>query len=72
VPAAHRAAFVDAVGADDAALARSRGAAVAQACAALPYYLRTYPLMAARAAAKLAALGVAVAPDVGGAAARRP
>jgi aminoglycoside phosphotransferase (APT) family kinase protein len=45
---------------DDAAtLARSRGAAINQACAALPYYLDTYPLIVERSWHKLAELGVA-------------
>ena len=39
-------------------LARSRGAAINQACAALPYYLHTYPLIVERSWHKLAALGV--------------
>lgn len=38
---ASRRAFLDALDVDDATLARSRGAAVDQACAALPYYLRS-------------------------------
>ena len=37
---------------------RSRGAAINQACAALPYYLHTYPLIVERSWHKLAALGV--------------
>jgi aminoglycoside phosphotransferase (APT) family kinase protein len=53
-----RRAFVDDLGVDDATLARSRGAAVNQACAALPYYLRTYPLIVERSWLKLAALGI--------------
>jgi len=53
-----RQAFLDALGIDDATLARSRGAAINQACAALPYYLRTYPLIVERSWHKLAALGV--------------
>jgi len=32
--------------------------AIQQACAALPYYLRTYPLIVERSWRKLAALGV--------------
>jgi hypothetical protein len=39
-------------------LARSRGAAINQACAALPYYLHTYPLIVERSWHKLASLGV--------------
>jgi aminoglycoside phosphotransferase (APT) family kinase protein len=53
-----RRAFLDALDVDDATLARSRGAAIHQACAALPYYLRTYPLIVDRSWHKLAALGV--------------
>lgn len=53
----HR-AFLDALQVDDATLARSRGAAINQACAALPYYLHTYPLIVERSWHKLAALGV--------------
>ena len=44
---------------DDAAIARSRAAAINQACAALPYYLDTYPLIVERSWHKLAAVGVA-------------
>ena len=50
--------FLEAVGADDATIARARGAAVNQACAALPYYLATYPLIVDRCRHKLAALGI--------------
>ena len=53
-----RAAFLAALEVDDATLARSRGAAVNQACAALPYYLDTYPLIVERSWHKLAAIGV--------------
>jgi aminoglycoside phosphotransferase (APT) family kinase protein len=53
-----RAVFLDALGVDDAMLARSRGAALNQACAALPYYLHTYPLIVERSWHKLASLGV--------------
>lgn len=53
-----RVAFLDALAVDDATLARSRGAAINQACAALPYYLHTYPLIVERSWHKLAALGV--------------
>jgi aminoglycoside phosphotransferase (APT) family kinase protein len=56
-----RGAFLDALGVDDATLARSRGAAIHQACAALPYYLNTYPLIVERSWHKLAMLGVGVA-----------
>lgn len=55
-----RAHFLHLVGADDAAIARSRGAAVNQACAALPYYLHTYPLIVERSRHKLQALGIDV------------
>ncbi len=54
-----RRAFLDALAVDDATLARSRGAAINQACAALPYYLHTYPRIVERSWHKLAALGVA-------------
>jgi aminoglycoside phosphotransferase (APT) family kinase protein len=53
-----RRAFLSALDVDPATLARSRGAAINQACAALPYYLDTYPLIVARSWHKLAALGV--------------
>jgi aminoglycoside phosphotransferase (APT) family kinase protein len=50
--------LLDVLDVDDATLARSRGAAVNQACAALPYYLDTYPLIVERSWHKLAALGI--------------
>jgi aminoglycoside phosphotransferase (APT) family kinase protein len=53
-----RRAFLDALVVDDATLARSRGAGINQACAALPYYLHTYPLIVERSWHKLALLGV--------------
>lgn len=53
-----RTVFLDALGVDHATLARSRGAAINQACAALPYYLHTYPLIVERSWHKLASLGV--------------
>ncbi len=53
-----RQVFLDALAVDDATLARSRGAAIHQACGALPYYLNTYPLIVERSWHKLAALGV--------------
>lgn len=53
-----RRVFLDALDVDDATLARSRGAAINQACAALPYYLHTYPLIVERSWHKLSALGV--------------
>ena len=55
-----RAVFLDGLGVDDATLARAKGAAVNQACAALPYYLDTYPLIVERSAHKLRQLGVDV------------
>jgi aminoglycoside phosphotransferase (APT) family kinase protein len=54
-----RRAFLDELAVDEATVARSRGAAINQACAALPYYLHTYPLIVERSWAKLASLGVA-------------
>lgn len=53
-----RRAFLDALKVDDATIARSRGAAINQACAALPYYLHTYPRIVERSWHKLALLGV--------------
>jgi aminoglycoside phosphotransferase (APT) family kinase protein len=53
-----RQAFLRDLGVDDATLARSRGAAVHQACGALGYYLDTYPLIVERSWHKLAAIGV--------------
>lgn len=55
-----RTAFLEALEVDEATIARSRGAAVHQACSALPYYLDTYPLIVDRSWHKLAALGVGV------------
>jgi aminoglycoside phosphotransferase (APT) family kinase protein len=60
--AASRQPFLDALGVDAAALARSRGAAVHQACAALPYYQRTYPLIIERSWHKLRELGIEARP----------
>jgi len=54
-----RDAFLRALDVDDATLARSRGAAINQACGALPYYFDTYPLIVERSWHKLAELGVA-------------
>jgi aminoglycoside phosphotransferase (APT) family kinase protein len=54
-----RRTFLDAVEADEDTIARARGAAVNQACAALPYYLDTYPLIVERSWHKLATLGIA-------------
>jgi aminoglycoside phosphotransferase (APT) family kinase protein len=53
-----RQAFLAELNVDEATLARSRGAAINQACAALPYYLNSYPLIVERSWHKLAALGV--------------
>jgi aminoglycoside phosphotransferase (APT) family kinase protein len=53
-----RRVLLDAANVDDATLARSRGAAIQQACGALPYYLASYPLIVERSWHKLAALGV--------------
>ena len=53
-----RRSFLEALAVDEAMLARSRGAAIHQACAALPYYLNTYPLIVERSWHKLASLGV--------------
>jgi aminoglycoside phosphotransferase (APT) family kinase protein len=56
--AASRVAFLGALAIDGATVARSRGAAINQACAALPYYLDTYPLIVERSIHKLRAVGV--------------
>jgi len=53
-----RAVFIESIGVDDDTVARSRAAAINQACAALPYYLHTYPGIVERSRAKLAVLGV--------------
>jgi aminoglycoside phosphotransferase (APT) family kinase protein len=53
-----RAVFLDELEVDEATVARSRAAAINQACMALPYYLDTYPLIVERSWHKLAALGV--------------
>jgi aminoglycoside phosphotransferase (APT) family kinase protein len=53
-----RRVLFDALEVDDATIARSRGAAVHQACAAVPYYLDSYPLIVERSRHKLAALGI--------------
>jgi len=50
--------FLDALEVDEATIARSRGAAINQACMALPYYLETYPLIVERSWHKLAILGI--------------
>lgn len=49
---------LDALAVDGPTPARSRGAAVNQACTALPYYLHTYPLIVERSWFKLLALGI--------------
>jgi len=56
-----RARLIAELAVDEATVVRSRGVAVGQACAALPYYLWTHPLMVERAVHRLAALGVGVA-----------
>jgi aminoglycoside phosphotransferase (APT) family kinase protein len=53
-----RRVFLDILEVDEATLARSRGAAIQQACGALPYYLNTYPLIVERSLHKLRTLGV--------------
>lgn len=53
-----RRAFLRELEVDDATITRSRGAAINQACAALPYYLHTYPGIVERSWHKLAVLGV--------------
>lgn len=55
-----RQVFLEVLGVDDVTLTRSRGVAINQACAALPYYLHTYPLIIERSWHKLATLGVPV------------
>ena len=60
-----RRAFLDELEVDDATLARSKAAAINQACAALPYYLDTYPLIVERSWHKLAELGVLPISDAG-------
>jgi aminoglycoside phosphotransferase (APT) family kinase protein len=53
-----RTVFVRALNIDEATLTRIRGAAIQQACAALGYYMETYPLIIERSWHKLAAVGV--------------
>jgi aminoglycoside phosphotransferase (APT) family kinase protein len=53
-----RQVFLDLLHVDDATVRRSRGAAVHQACAALPYYLDTHPSIVERSWRTLAQLGV--------------
>jgi len=55
---ASRDVFLNALEVDDATVARSRGAAINQACMALPYYLEIYPLIVERSWHELATLGV--------------
>ena len=60
--------FLQALEVDEATIARAKGAAINQACGALPYYLNTYPLIVERSWHKLATLGVdAASGQVGGA-----
>jgi aminoglycoside phosphotransferase (APT) family kinase protein len=54
-----RRVFVQTLDIDDGTLVRSRGAVIHQACAALGYYMGTYPLIVERSWHKLAAVGVA-------------
>lgn len=56
-----RARFLAMLDVEEATLARARGAAVQQACAALPYYLDSYPEIVRRSVHKLRNLGVEVA-----------
>lgn len=60
-----RRAFIDALHVDEATVTRSKGAAIHQACTALPYYLDTYPLIVERSWHKLAAIGVMPVSDPG-------
>lgn len=55
---ASRQVLLDDLEIDDATYRRSRGAAINQACAAVPYYLDTYPEIVERSWHKLAALGI--------------
>ncbi len=50
--------FLQVLDVDEATIARAKGAAINQACGALPYYLDSYPLIVERSWHKLAALGV--------------
>jgi aminoglycoside phosphotransferase (APT) family kinase protein len=59
-----RKTFIDALEIDDDTLARSRGAGINQACAALPYYLHTYPLIVERSLHKLGPLGIPCSDNV--------
>ena len=49
-----RRVFLAALGTDVATLTRSRGVAINQACAALPYYFHSYPSIVERSWHKLA------------------
>jgi aminoglycoside phosphotransferase (APT) family kinase protein len=53
-----RAVFLHELAVDEATIRRAKGAAVQQACAALPYYVDTYPEIVERSRHKLQALGV--------------
>ena len=53
-----RALFLERLSPSDATIARAKAMAIQQACAALPYYLQTYPLIVQRSWHKLSALGV--------------
>jgi aminoglycoside phosphotransferase (APT) family kinase protein len=53
-----RARFLERLSPSDATIERAKAMAIQQACAALPYYLQTYPLIVQRSWHKLAALGV--------------
>ncbi len=53
-----RARFLERLNPSDATIERAKAMAIQQACAALPYYLNTYPLIVERSWKKLAALGV--------------
>ena len=53
-----RARFLEGLNPSDATIKRAKAMAIQQACAALPYYLHTYPLIVERSWHKLAALGV--------------
>jgi aminoglycoside phosphotransferase (APT) family kinase protein len=50
--------FLAELAVDEATVARSRGAAINQACAAISYYLDTYPTIVERSRHKLTQLGV--------------
>lgn len=56
-----RRVFLDELKVDDPTIRRSRGAAINQACMALPYYLDSSPLIVERSWHKLAAVGVSSA-----------